>query len=102
MMRCFRQSLVIASKDLLLEFRTRERFMSMLVFTILVAVVFEFALDPILSKQSVGGAMLWVAVLFAGMLGLGRSFALEKEQDAMVGILLTPIDREALFFGKFV
>jgi heme exporter protein B len=101
-MEFIRQSLVIASKDLLLEFRTRERFVSMLTFAILVAVVFEFATDPLVSKQSIGGTMLWVAILFAGILGLGRSFTMEREQDALVGVLLTPISREALYMGKFM
>ena len=36
------------------------------------------------------------------MLGLGRSFALEREQDALVGILLTPVSRGAIFLGKFL
>ena len=96
------QLLTIAGKDLRLELRSRERIMSMLTFAVLVAVVFSFALDPGVSARTVSGAMLWVTILFAGMLGLGRSFGLEREQDAMTGILLAPIDRGALFLGKLV
>lgn len=96
-----RDALVIAGKDLTLEARSRERIVSMLTFAVLVAVVFSFALDPTVRTRSITGAMLWVTILFAGMLGLGRSFALEKEQDALAGVLLTPIDRGALFLGKF-
>ncbi|MEX2581659.1 MAG: heme exporter protein CcmB [Gemmatimonadota bacterium] len=97
-----RQSLTIARKDLLIEFRSKERAVSMLTFAILVAVVFSFSLDPAVRSRDIAGAMLWVTILFAGMLGLGRSFTLEKEQDALVGVLLTPIGRGALFFGKFL
>jgi heme exporter protein B len=96
------QVLTIAGKDLRLELRSRERIMSMLTFAVLVAVVFSFALDPGVPARTVSGAMLWVTILFAGMLGLGRSFGLEREQDAMTGILLAPIDRGALFLGKLV
>lgn len=112
-MEFVRQSLQVAGKDLLLEFRSRERFISMLTFAVLVAVVFSFSLDPTVRVEvaperyapigrSIGGAMLWVTILFAGMLGLGRSFSLEREQDALIGILLAPIDRGVLFVGKFI
>lgn len=94
--------MTIVRKDLLLESRSRERSIVMLTFAALVAVVFAFALDPSVRAQGIAGAMIWVTVLFAGMLGLGRSFALEREQDALSGLLLTPVSRGALFIGKFV
>jgi heme exporter protein B len=97
-----RQALTIAGKDLRIEMRSRERVVSMLTFAVLVAVVFSFALDPTIRARGLAGAMLWVTILFAGMLGLGRSFSQEREQDAMTGILLAPIDRGALFAGKFL
>lgn len=97
-----RQVGVIAGKDLRLEMRSRERLVSMLTFAVLVAVVFSFALDPTVRARSITGAMLWVTILFAGMLGLGRSFSMEREQDAISGILLAPMDRGALFLGKFI
>ncbi|MBW3630846.1 MAG: heme exporter protein CcmB [Gemmatimonadetes bacterium] len=97
-----RQLLTIAGKDLRLELRSRERLVSMMTFAVLVAVVFSFSLDPGVEARTVAGAMLWVTILFAGMLGLGRSFALEREQDAMMGILLAPLDRGALFLGKLI
>jgi heme exporter protein B len=100
-MNFIRQAWTIAAKDLLLEFRSRERLMSMLTFSILVAVVFSFTLDPTAGDRPLA-AMLWVTIIFAGMLGLGRSFAMEKEQDVLVGILLAPVDRGAVYFGKFL
>lgn len=95
-----RQALAVAGKDLVLELRARERIVAMLTFAVLVAVVFSFTLDPTIRARTLGGAMLWITILFAGMLGLGRSFSLEKEQDALAGVLLAPVDRGALFAGK--
>ena len=92
----------VARKDLLLEARSRERFVSMATFAMLVAVVFAFAVDPTVRARSIAGAMIWVTVLFAGTLGLGRSFALEREADAFTGVLVSPVPRGAVFLGKFL
>jgi heme exporter protein B len=96
------QVLAVARKDLLLEIRSRERVVAMGTFAVLVAVVFSFALDPTVRARSIAGAMIWVTVLFAGTLGLGRSFALEREQDALAGLLLSPVPRGALYLGKLL
>jgi heme exporter protein B len=92
----------VARKDLLLEARSRERFVAMATFAALVAVVFSFALDPSLRAASIAGAMLWVTVLFAGTLGLSRSFALEREDAALTGMMLSPAPAGAVFLGKFL
>lgn len=92
----------VARKDLLLEARSRERIVSMGTFAVLVAVVFAFALDPSVRASTVAGAMIWVTILFAGTLGLGRAFALEKEADALTGLVTAPVDRGALFLGKWL
>ena len=101
-MEFLRQALVIAGKDLTLELRSRERMVSMLTFSVLVAVVFSFAVDPTVPSGNFAAPMLWVTILFSGILGLGRSFALEREQEALSGILLAPVDRGAVFLGKFL
>jgi heme exporter protein B len=93
----------VARKDLLLEARSRERLVSMATFAVLVAVVFSFAVDPTAVRaRTIAGAMIWVTVLFAGTLGLGRAFALEREADALTGVLAAPVDRGALFLGKWL
>jgi heme exporter protein B len=102
MLRYLAQAWAVARKDLLLEARSRERFVSMATFAVLVAVVFSFALDPSVRSRDIAGAMLWVTVLFAGTLGLGRSFALEAEADALTGVLVSPVPRGAVFLGKFL
>jgi heme exporter protein B len=94
------QVAAVAHKDLLLEFRSRDRLLTMGAFAVLVAVVFSFALDPAVRARSIAGAMLWVTVLFVGMLGLGRTFTVEKEEEALTGLLLSPIPRSALYLGK--
>lgn len=73
----------------------------MFMFALLIIVVFNFAFD--FSAQLVTAAapaILWVAFTFAGVLGLGRSFALEKEGNSILGLLLTPTDRSLIFLGK--
>lgn len=102
MTRFLSQLWAVARKDLVLEMRSRERVVPMATFGILVAVVFSFAIDPTVRARSIAGAMLWVTVLFAGMLGLGRTFAMEREQDALTGLLLAPMDRSALYLGKLI
>jgi heme exporter protein B len=92
----------VARKDLMLEARSRERFVSMATFAVLVAIVFSFALDASVRARSIAGAMIWVTILFSGTLGLGRSFAAEREAEALTGILVSPIPRGALFLGKFL
>lgn len=96
------QVLVVARKDLVLELRSRERLVLSGTFAVLVALVFSFSLDPTLRARDFAAAMIWVTVLFAGILGLGRSFAMEREQEALSGMLLAPVERGVLFLGKFI
>jgi heme exporter protein B len=98
----FAQLWAVARKDLLLEARSRERVVSMGTFAVLVAVVFSFALDPSVRAREIAGAMIWVTVLFAGTLGMGRAFALEREADALTGLRVAPVDAGALFLGKWL
>lgn len=95
--------LAVLWKDLLLEVRTREIVTPIVVFTLLVIVIFSFVLDPNPRLvASVAPGALWVAFTFAGMLGLNRSFAMEKERGGMEGLLLSPAGRDALYFGKML
>ncbi len=88
-------------KDLQAEFRTREMVSTMLIFALLVVVVFGFAFDPTMNELTpVFPGLLWVAFLFAGILGLNRSFQVEKLNDSIQGLMLVPVDRSAIFFGK--
>lgn len=93
--------LAILWKDILSELRTRDIVVSVLVFALLVIVIFNFAFEP----ERVGlvaAGILWVALTFAGVLGLSRSFVLEKDKDCLEGLMLCPVDREVIYFGKML
>jgi heme exporter protein B len=92
----------IIAKDVAAELRTREMLSSMGVFSILVIIVFNFALELTernIIETATPGA-LWVTIIFAGMLGLNRSLSVELDKGCLDGLLLTPVDRSAIFFGK--
>lgn len=102
-MEYFRQLTAIVWKDLVVELRTRERVAAMGGFTILVGVLFNFAIDPtVVEPQAIASGLIWMTIIFGGMLGIGRTFHLEEEEGAFQGILLSPIPRDALYLGKVV
>lgn len=89
-------------KDLKNEYRTKELFSSMFTFSLLVIVIFNFSFN--FSRELVENAIpsfMWISFLFAGVLGLSRSFSIEKENEAIKGTLLTPTSRSILFISKF-
>ena len=97
----WRAMLAVLWKDLAAELHSREVLTSMLVFALLVILIFNFALElqPGLQKALISG-ILWVTFAFAGTLGLNRSMAMEKDRGCLDGLLLAPVDRSAIFFGK--
>ena len=93
----------ILAKDLRLELRRVETLATMVVFAVLVALIFVFAGDPTPADlRHLGPGALWVSLLFAGALGFGRWFAQEERNQALQGLLASPVDRAALFAGKWV
>ena len=95
--------LALLWKDVVLELRTKDIVVSVLLFALLVIVIFNFAIDPTPQRVAVvAPGILWVAFIFGGVLGLTRSFALEKEHGNLQGLLLTPVGRDAIFFGKML
>ena len=96
-----RQASAILAKDLKTEWRAREVFTSMFVFTVLVVVVFQFTIgsNPALIREVAAG-VLWVALLFATVIGLQRAVQMEGEEDCLQGVLLAVQDRSALFLAK--
>src|SRR3989337_2264300 len=90
-------------KDLTAELRSRELLGAMLVFGLLVILIFNFALElDVRARQSVTAGVLWVTFAFAGTLGLNRAMAVEKDRGCLDGLLLAPVDRSAIYFGKTV
>ena len=93
----------IVWKDILSELRTREIVVSVLVFAILIIVIFNFAFDS--GKDAIGlvaPGILWVAFTFAGVLCLNRTFASEREKGCLEGLMLCPVDRDTLYWGKMI
>ena len=100
-MKFFRKAWYIARKDILAELRTREMVSTMGAFSVLVILLFAFAFDLRVAKAgTVAPGALWVVVAFAGMLGLNRSLTSEIDRGSFDALLLTPIDRSAIFLGK--
>jgi heme exporter protein B len=90
-------------KDLAAELRSRELLSAMLVFALLVILIFNFSLElDAQARSTVTAGVLWVTFAFAGTLGLNRSMAMEKDRGCLDGLLLAPVDRSAIYFGKAI
>ncbi|MFC1990064.1 heme exporter protein CcmB [Chloroflexota bacterium] len=102
-MRFWRKVVAITWKDVLSEMRTREIIFSVLVFTLLVIVTFNFAFgaNPE-TVELVAAGMLWVALTFSGVLSLNRSFIHEKEEGCLEGLMVCPVSREVIYMGKML
>ncbi len=89
-------------KDLLTEWRSRDRIVAMLMFSLLMVIAFHFSLPGGATAETRHNApgLLWVAYVFSAMLGLSRSFAIELDNDAISGLAMAPADRGWLFMGK--
>lgn len=99
----FGPMLAVLAKDVLLELRTKDILVSVVVFGLLVIVVFNFALDPTPATVAlVAPGILWVAFTFGGVLGFSRSFAIEQSRGGLHGLMLAPVGRDVIFFGKLL
>jgi len=93
----------IVWKDILAEYRSLELISAMSIFSLLVIIIFNFALDlDIKTRQTVTAGVLWATFAFAGTLGLNRSMSVEKDRGCLDGLLLAPVDRSAIYFGKAI
>ncbi|HSC91105.1 MAG TPA: heme exporter protein CcmB [Gaiellaceae bacterium] len=88
----------LARKDLLLELRGRETLPSMALFVLATLVAFRFALTS--EQEQAAQGLLWVAIVFTALLGLGRAFVPEREQGVLDALVLAPCDRSAIWLGK--
>lgn len=96
-----RAALVILKKDLRIEWRTKESLASYGTLGVLLLIVFAFAHDPTPNEAPrLAPAVLWVTIVFTGMLGIQRAFAVEREQDCLAGLLGAPIDPSAVYVAK--
>jgi heme exporter protein B len=100
----FRVLKAVLRKEMLTEWRTRDRVIAMLVFALLVVVIYHFALPELPKSEAAStvSGLLWSAYLFAAILGLNRSFSAELENHAITGLAMVPLDRGWIFLGKAI
>jgi heme exporter protein B len=96
----FRDAAALARKDLLLELRGRETLPAMALFVVAMLVAFRFALSE--QDTDAAAGLLWLAILFTALLGLGRAFVAEREQGVLDALVLAPCDRSAIWLGKLL
>jgi len=102
-MNFWRAVAAIVWKDIRAELRTKDIFSSMFVFALLAVIVFNFAFElRVPSMKMVAPGIVWVAITFAGTLGLNRAFVIEQDKGSLAGLLLAPVDRSAIYFGKML
>ncbi|MCH8863761.1 MAG: heme exporter protein CcmB [Chloroflexi bacterium] len=95
--------MTVTWKDTIAEMRTREIISSVLVFTLLVIVIFNFAFGTNQTTLNlVAPGILWVTFTFAGVLSLNRAFVPEKEQGCLEGLMACPVSREVIYVGKML
>jgi heme exporter protein B len=96
-----RRAFAVARKDVLVERRSKETINALVFFSLLLLFVFQFAIGP--DRERLGQAvpgLLWLGFVLSGLLGLGRTFLVERENDCWEALLLTPGDKSAVYVGK--
>jgi heme exporter protein B len=102
-MNLFRTALFLAKKDLYSELKTKQILTTQIIFAGLVIVVFSFAFDPANNTtRAVIPGVIWVIIVFSGILGLNRSFISEQRNDTMQGLLVAPMEAASIYLGKFL
>lgn len=102
-MSFWRAVVAIVWKDIRAELRTKDIFSSMFVFALLTVILFNFAFElRVPDMKMVVPGIVWVAISFAGTLGLNRAFVIEQDKGSLAGLLLAPVDRSAIYFGKLI
>jgi heme exporter protein B len=91
----------IVQKDIRMELRAKDMWVTMVAFVLMVGLLFGFAISPYqVNLTPVFPGILWLSFLFAGMLAVGRGFAHEAEEEALLGLMAAPGDRLAIFAAK--
>ena len=94
---------VLLWKDILLEWRSKEISISMFVFSALVIMVFNFVLDvSSISLILLAPGILWISIIFGAVISFNRSLSIEKETGGIYGLMISPVERDVIFFGKML
>ena len=100
-MRYARRALIVAWKDLVVERRSKETLNALLFFSLALLFVFQFTLGPDRDRlAAVLPGVLWLGFILSGVLGLGRTFLVERDNDCWEALLLAPGDKSAVYVGK--
>jgi heme exporter protein B len=100
-MNFWRQTAVIAAKDLRAELRSKEAINASLSFALVILLLFNFAFSEWAEQvRDVAGGLIWIVWAFAGVLILNRSFARELPNDCLDALIAAPLSSSALFLGK--
>jgi heme exporter protein B len=100
-MSVLRQAGRIAAKDLRIELRTRDILTAMGLLSLLIVVVASFSFPTAGEHhEQIAAGLLWIAILFAVLLGIGRSLAIEHEHACMDALMVSPVPRESIYLGK--
>ena len=100
-MRFLRSAWLVTRKDLLIEVRSREILYTTLFFAVSCVLVFAFGfVDEGRALEGAAAGILWIAIAFSGTLALGRTFERERQSETIRALLMTPVDRPALYLGK--
>jgi heme exporter protein B len=93
----------IAGKEVRAELRAKESLSVMIAFSLLAVLIFGLAFDLRVPEATmVAPGVLWAVILFSGVLGLNRSFGTEVDRGTLAALLLAPVDRSAIYFGKLL
>ena len=99
----WQQVWAILWKDIRYELRSHQTWLSMGMFALLVLVIFNFTFDlRVNNVKAVAPGVLWIAFIFASLLGLGRTLAAERERHVLDRLLLTPVDRKVIYLAKLI
>lgn len=102
-MNIFSTALILAKKDLYSELKTKQILVTQIIFAALVIVIFSFAFDPANNTtKAVIPGVIWVIIVFSGILGLNRSFISEQRNDTIQGLLVAPMEASSIYLGKFI
>ena len=103
MLLFFQQTLILVWKDILIDLQRKDNLLSMLLFSILGLLVFQFALGKVPEMFLIAlPGVIWIVTLMSGVLGLGKSFVQEMESGCIGALLIAPVDRSVLFLGKML
>ena len=96
-------AVAIAAKDLRLEFRSRTALLSAVVFSILTLLIFNFSRDQsLVAASDLAPSALWITIALGAVLAMNRAFVIEREHGAFEALLLAPVSRTAIYWGKFL